>query len=58
MEDRYKIMGRYNNGATEEIDSAPTEQEADFLRREYIMAFGRGWNISVQDNGYQELTSP
>ena len=46
---RWIIIGTYR-GNTEEIDSAPTMQEAIILMREYKMAFGSEWNISIKRN--------
>ena len=39
-----KIWGKYQ-GRTEEIDTAPDEQEADRLVQEYRMAFGTSWLV-------------
>ena len=43
----YKVIGRYRNNDYEEIDSAETKDEADFLRDEYRLAFGSEWLIKV-----------
>ena len=40
----YIIMGRSEYG-TEEIDEAKDRAEADYLVREYRMAYGSGWTI-------------
>jgi len=40
----YIIYGR-SNGETEEIDTAKTEQEAEYLCVEYRVAYGAGWSI-------------
>jgi hypothetical protein len=45
----YSIIGTYRGNA-EEIDSAPTMQDAIILMREYKMAFGSEWNISIKRN--------
>lgn len=39
-----KIWGRYR-GRTEELDTAPNEKEADYLVREYRMAYGAEWLV-------------
>lgn len=38
------IYGRYQ-GTKEEIDTAETKKEAEYLANEYRMAFGPGWSI-------------
>ena len=45
----YSIIGTYR-GITEEIDSAPTMQDAIILMREYKMAFGSEWTINIKRN--------
>jgi hypothetical protein len=40
----YTIVGVYN-GKSEVIDSADTEKEAEYLVREYRMAYGQSWRI-------------
>lgn len=44
---KYKIMGRHC-GETEEIDSADTMREAQYLANEYRIAFGAGWQIFIK----------
>lgn len=44
----YFILGTYL-GQTEVIDSADTLDEANYLRHEYRIAFGRGWKIFVKE---------
>lgn len=43
----YRIMGNYQR-STEEIDHASSEHEANVLKAEYQMAFGRDWHIWVE----------
>jgi hypothetical protein len=43
----FKIMGKYQ-GKTEEIDSAETRSEADYLLGEYRLAYGAGWKLWVK----------
>jgi hypothetical protein len=43
----YKIMGKYDNHDVEELDSADTKQEAEYLVGEYRLAFGTGWEIWI-----------
>ncbi len=43
----YKIMGRCGSGEIEELDSADSEQEAEYLLNEYQMAFGPGWFLWI-----------
>lgn len=42
-----RIMGRYNGGKAEEIDTAMSSKEAEYLAAEYRLAFGRGWSIWI-----------
>jgi hypothetical protein len=42
----FLIMGYYE-GNGEVVDEADTRGEAEFLAREYRMAFGPGWCIEV-----------
>ena len=42
----YKIMGRYE-GSTEEIDTAATKHEAEYLLGEYALAFGPAWALWI-----------
>lgn len=44
----YKIMGRYKNRPVEEIDTAETHKEAQYLLGEYVMAFGSDWQIWIE----------
>jgi len=44
----FKIMGRYM-GRTEEIDSAETKKDAEYLLREYKLAFGRAWKLWIEE---------
>lgn len=44
----YKIMGRYKGGEPEEIDIAETNAEAEYLLNEYVLAFGRGWELWIK----------
>lgn len=46
MSKPFRIMGRYR-GKVEEIDRCDTQQEAIYLRGEYLLAFGRGWQIWI-----------
>jgi hypothetical protein len=36
----FKIMAKWNNNNVEEIDTADTKEEAEYLLGEYKMAFG------------------
>ena len=42
----FKVMGRYNN-MTEELDTADTREDAEFLLDEYCTAFGDGWELWI-----------
>lgn len=44
----YKIMGEYRR-KTEELDEADTKKEADYLAREYRIAYGEDWRIWVDE---------
>jgi len=41
----FKILGRPSGGTVEEIDTAESATEADYLVLEYMVAFGKGWTI-------------
>lgn len=43
----YPIMGKYQNGETEQVDSAESREEASRLLSEYILAFGAGWRLWI-----------
>jgi hypothetical protein len=40
----FKILGKYR-GQTEEIDTADTLREAEYLVAEYQMAYGVSWVV-------------
>ena len=44
----YKIRGMYR-GHTEEIDTAETASEADYLAAEYRTAFGSKWSVWIEE---------
>ena len=47
----YKIIGTYH-GKSEEIDSADTLQDAQYLRGEYQLAYGNEWFVTfVKSSG-------
>jgi hypothetical protein len=46
----YSIIGVWQGCMPEELDTAETKQDAMFLVREYRMAFGSEWNISIKRN--------
>jgi len=48
MAKSYKIMGEYRR-KTEEIDEVDTKKEADYLAREYRIAYGGDWRIWVDE---------
>lgn len=56
MSEAYRIMGRYCDGPAEEVDTAETEDEADYLLGEYTMAFGLGWSLWKETQTYQDGT--
>ena len=43
----YEIVGVYN-GQSEVLDTADTEEEAEYLKTEYSMAFGNSWMITIR----------
>lgn len=45
---KYQIVGRYQGGAMEYIDSFATKNEAYKMLTEYRMAFGSGWSLEVK----------
>jgi hypothetical protein len=42
----YKIVGSYNGGAFEKIDTAHTLKDAKALKEEYELSYGNLWRIS------------
>lgn len=44
----YQIQWKNEKGEYEPIDHATTEQDAEFLRREYNLAFGGGCRVIPQ----------
>ena len=44
----YAIMGKLPGAELEEIDTADTRDEAEYLLGEYRMAFGPDWILSVR----------
>lgn len=44
----YKIMGRYNGGEPEEIDTAETGSEAAYLLGEYTLAYSNEWELWIE----------
>lgn len=47
MKTMYRIMGKYK-GQTEEIDTAETEKEAQYLQGEYQLAYGAQWQVWIE----------
>ena len=47
MGDKWEIIGKYK-GKSEVIDSANGKHEAEYLRREYQIAFGRDWVVTIK----------
>ena len=46
----YSIIGVYQGRMPWAIDTADTKQDAIDLAREYRIAFGRGWSITIKQN--------
>lgn len=44
----YKIMGKSRYGI-EKLDEAETEKEANYLKDEYVLAYGSGWEIWIEE---------
>jgi hypothetical protein len=42
----YQIIGKYQ-GKSEVIDLADDKKDAEYMAREYAMAFGSEWDISI-----------
>ena len=45
IEEVYDIIGAYQRGEEEVIDTAQDKEEADYLVREYKLAYGREWKV-------------
>lgn len=43
----YILLGCSENKKWERIDSAPTKKEAEYLKREYSIAFGSEWEFKI-----------
>jgi len=46
----YSIIGVWQGCMPEELDTAETKQEAMALVREYRIAFGQAWKITIKQN--------
>ena len=44
----FKIVGVYR-GIREVIDETDNKDDAEYLRREYALAFGKDWSVWVED---------
>jgi hypothetical protein len=44
----YRIMAGYG-GNQEEVDTAETLEEAQYLAREYNLAYGAGWTVWYEE---------
>jgi len=51
------IRGRYKNGKVEDLDQAENPADADYLVREYRMAFGSDWTIWSTHSSFEDLES-
>ncbi len=49
LNEEYKIMGSYKGRNAEVLDTASTPQEAQYLKGEYIMAYGQDFKIWIED---------
>jgi len=47
MTEKYLIVGTYQ-GKSEVVDETETKKDAEYLAREYGMAYGNEWDISIQ----------
>lgn len=43
----FVIKGKYKNFETEEIDTAETKKEAEYLLKEYKMAYGTDYSLYI-----------
>ena len=43
----FKIMGKYRQMPWEEVDEAEDKDEADYLLKEYKLAYGEGWKLKI-----------
>jgi len=42
----FLVVGMYR-GRSEVVDETDNEKDAEYLRAEYALAFGRDWSISI-----------
>jgi hypothetical protein len=50
LNEEFQIMGSYK-GKREQLDTASTPKEAQYLKGEYQMAFGNQWTIWIEEDG-------
>ena len=44
----FTIKGKYKNGYVEDIDTAETKEQANYLLNEYKMAFGNDYRLWIE----------
>lgn len=49
LNEEFKIMGSYKGREAEELDTASTPQEAQYLKGEYVMAYGQDFKVWIED---------
>lgn len=47
----FKIMGSYQGKPKEVLDTAESESEANYLKKEYVMAYGKDFSIWIESDG-------
>lgn len=45
----FKVMGQPQRGRAEQLDESEKKGEAEYLAREYRIAFGESWSIWVEE---------
>ena len=48
----YEIKGRYKDFDWEVIDTAQDKDEGEYLLGEYMMSYGREWDLVLEPGGY------
>ena len=45
----FKVMGQPQRGQAEQLDESEKKGEAEYLAREYRIAYGESWSIWIEE---------
>jgi hypothetical protein len=51
LNETFKIMGSYMGRPKEVLDTAESESEANYLKKEYVMAYGKDFKVWIESDG-------